>query len=213
MHKTLRIATTAALLVVPGVFAQKGEIGVVAGGGFYTKGSVTSPAGTGDVGFKSGAAVGAIFGHNQYRYLGGELRYEWLPGDQKVSSSGTEATFSSESHAIHYDFLVHFRPVESNIRPFVAAGAGVKVYRGTGKETATQPLSRLALLTHTLETKGLGVWGAGIKAKIAPAVLLRVEFRDFITPFPRQIIAPSIGAKISGILHHFVPMAGLTFTF
>src|SRR6266478_2846236 len=81
--------------------------------------------------------------------LGGGLRYEYLPGDLKVSSGGAESTFSGEAHAIHYDFLMHFAPTGSKIRPFVAAGGGVKVYRGTGAATLTQPLQRFALLTAT----------------------------------------------------------------
>src|SRR5713101_3671048 len=150
---------------MPACWAQKWELGVLGGGGFYNTASVTSPTGQGDVGFKNAVAAGAYLGSNMYKFLGGELRYEYLPGDLKVSSGGTQATFTGEAHAIHYDFLFHFAPTEAKIRPFGAGGGGVKVYRGTSAATVTQPLQRLALLTNTHETKGLGSVGVGIKAQ------------------------------------------------
>ena len=197
----------------PACWAQKWEFGVLGGGGFYSKGSVSSPAGDGDVGFKSGAALGAFLGNNMYRRVGGELRYEYRPGKLRVSSGGTEATFDGESHAIHYDFLIHFAPTGSHIRPFVAAGGGVKIYRGTGTATVTQPLSRLALLTHTYQTAGLASVGAGVKVAPSKRFGLRFEVHDFITPFPKNVIAAAPGAKITGILHDFVVMGGFALLF
>jgi len=49
-------------------------VGVLGGGSVYKNASATSPAGSADVGFKSGAAVGAYVGGNMYKYIGGELR-------------------------------------------------------------------------------------------------------------------------------------------
>jgi hypothetical protein len=77
----------------------------------------------------------------------------------------------------------------------------------------TQPLERLALLTNTFETKGMGVAGAGIKATVAKNISLRIEVKDFITPFPRKVIAEAPGAKISGILNNIVVMGGLSILF
>ncbi len=198
---------------VPACWAQKWELGVLGGGSFYKSASVSSPAGQGDVGIKNSAAAGAYVGSNMYKYVSGELRYEYIPGDLKVSSGGTEATFNGEAHAIHYDFLVPFAPRDAKVRPFVSGGGGVKIYHGTGTATVTQPLERLALLTNTFETKGLGVAGAGVKAAVAKSVLLRLEVKDFITPFPRKVIAEAPGAKISGILNNIVVMGGISITF
>jgi hypothetical protein len=174
---------------------------------------VSGPAGSGDVGIKNSVAVGAYFGSDMYKRLGGELRYEFLPGDLKVSSGGSEATFSGQAHAIHYDFLFHFTPKGSRLRPFVSGGGGVKIYRGTGKATVTQTLSSLALLTNTHQTSGLGVFGGGVKAQVTPHLTLRFEVQDFLTPFPKQVIAPAPGAKISSILNEIVFLAGLGITF
>jgi hypothetical protein len=216
MRSISRCAASVGLLLgmgLPACWAQRSEFGVLGGGGFYNSASVTSPAGSGDVGFKNSFAAGAYFGSNMYKYVGGELRYEYLPGDLKVSSGGTEATFSGDAHAIHYDFLFHFASTEAKVRPFVAGGGGVKVYRGTSAATVTQPLQRLALLTNTYETKGLGSVGAGIKAAAGRRVLVRLEVHDFITAFPRKVIAEAPGAKISGILHDIVLMGGIALTF
>jgi Outer membrane protein beta-barrel domain len=199
--------------VAPACRAQKWELGVLGGGGFYTKQTVSSPSGDGDVGIKSGAALGVFVGNNMYSRIGGELRYEYRPGSLRVASGGTEATFNGESHAIHYDFLIHFTPTGSHIRPFVAAGGGVKIYRGTGTATVTQPLSRLALLTNTYQTSGLGSVGAGVKVAPSKRFGLRFEAHDFITPFPKNVIAPAPGAKISGLLHDFVVMGGFSLLF
>ncbi len=199
--------------VAPDCSAQKWEIGVLGGGSINNSVSVSSPAGNGDVGFKSGPAVGAFFGSSGRKW-GGELRYEYLPGDLKVSSGGTEATYSGMAHAIHYDAIYHFASTEAAIRPFVSGGGGVKIFEGTGNPVAAgQQLSGLALLTHTYETKGLATVGGGIKAKIGSRMIFRVEVQDFITPFPRKVIAPAPGAKISGILHDIVFTAGLGIMF
>jgi hypothetical protein len=191
----------------------KWEIGGLGGGGFYSSASVSGPTGSGDVGIKNSVAAGAFVGNDLYKRLGGELRYEFLPGDLKVSSGGSEATFSGQAHAIHYDLLFHFAPKGSRLRPFVSAGGGVKIYQGTGRATVTQTLSSLALLTNTHQTSGLGVFGGGVKAQVTPHVMLRFEVQDFLTPFPKQVIAPAPGAKISSILNEIVVLAGLGITF
>ncbi len=198
---------------LPACRAQSWEAGVLGGGSVYKNASATSPFGSGDVGFKPGAAVGAWVGSSMSKFVGGELRYEYLRGDLKASSGGTEETFSGEAHAIHYDFVMHFAPTGAKIRPFVAGGGGVKIYLGTGAPSVSQPLDRLVLLTHVHETKGLGSVGGGIKAAISKRALVRLEVHDFITPFPRQVIAPAAGGKISGLLHDIVFMGGIAITF
>lgn len=198
---------------LPACWGQKWEAGVLGGGSFYTSASVSGPSGNADVGIKPGVAAGAFLGSNMYKHLGGELRYEYLSGDLKVSGNGAEATFSGQSQAIHYDLLYHFAPTEAAVRPFVSAGAGVKIYQGTGKPTTTQPLSNLALLTNTHQTAGLGVFGGGVKAVVSKKITLRFEVKDFLTPFPKQVIAPAPGAKIGSLLNEIVFMGGIGIAF
>lgn len=201
----------AALFALPGCFAGEFELGVAGGGHLLRGATVTAPAGTAKAGFKNGAAFGAVAGQRLYKTVTGEVRYSYLQGDLKLSSGGAEAAFKGDTHAIHYDILVHPYGGEAKVQPFVAAGAGVKVFRGAGQETAYQPLSQFAYLTKTTEWKPLVSVGGGIRAKLAPKISLRVDFRDYITPFPKNVIAPGRAAGIKGWLHDFVPMVGISF--
>jgi hypothetical protein len=217
MRSFLKYTPGAALLLLfgaapPDALAQKWELGVLGGGSINNSVSVSNGSANGNVGFKSGPAVGAFFAQNGNR-LSGELRYDYMPSDLKVSSGGAEATFPGLSHAIHYDAMFNFTSSEAAVRPFVEAGGGVRIFQGTGSPTVTQPLSNLALLTNTYETKGLATVGGGVKARIGSRLVFRLEVQDFISPFPRQVIAPSLGAKISGILHDIVFTAGIGLAF
>ena len=87
------------------------------------------------------------------------------------------------------------------------------MFTGTGKEQEFQPLSNVALLTKTSEVKPLVSVGGGVKFSLSPAVQLRLEAHDFLTPFPKSVIAPAPGSTIGGWLQDFVVMAGLSFTF
>ncbi|HWB99706.1 MAG TPA: hypothetical protein VG672_23525, partial [Bryobacteraceae bacterium] len=143
--------------------------------------------------------------------FGGELRYMFLENSLKLASGGTEATFSGVAHVVHYDLII--RPVGSRgrITPFVAVGGGIKVFRGTGREAAYQPLHEFAYLTRTQQVEPLISAGAGLKIPLSPRLFLRTEVRDYLTPFPKEIIAPVPGASVGGWLHHFVPMVGVSF--
>lgn len=201
------------IAALPACFAQEWEIGAVAGFGVPRDATVTSPAGSGKAGFKEGIAAGAIFGHNMYERLGGEIRYTYRFSDLKVSGNGQEAEFDGETHAIHYDLLYHFADTGEKIRPFVAGGGGMKIFRGVGTEHAYQPAKDFALLTKTQQIEGMISAGAGVKVAVSERWSVRVEFRDYITQFPKEVVAPAPGAKISKWLHDFVGMVGVTYTF
>ena len=213
MKHFLPITFFALLAAGPAALAQKWEVGVGGGGNFYTSQTFTNPVGHADAKLANGFAVSAWLGNNSSKLIGGELRYDYEQSDLKLSSGGTNVSFGAHTNAIHYDFLLNFAPKESRISPFVAGGAGVKVYTGTGKEQAFQPLSNIALLTKTSQLKPLVSVGAGIKFHVASAVQFRVEVHDYLTPFPKDVIAPAAGSKIGGWLSDFVALAGLSFTF
>jgi hypothetical protein len=89
----------------------------------------------------------------------------------------------------------------------------MKVFRGTGKEAAFQPLSQFAYLTRTQEVKPMVSFGGGVKFKLSPRVAMRAEVRDFLTPFPKQVITPAPGAKIGTMLHNIVPLVGISYEY
>jgi hypothetical protein len=191
--------------------AQEWEAGVAGGYGFTRNLTVTSPAGTGKAGLKDGVAIGGFLDENMGVRLGGEVRYMYRASNLKVEGGGQVAGMKAESHLIHYDILYHSSSRESRVRLFVAGGGGVRVYRGTGDEHAFQPAGGFALLTHTQQVKGLISVGGGVKIALGRRGLLRLEFRDYMTPFPQDVVAPPPGADIKGWLHDFVPMVGLGF--
>lgn len=193
--------------------AQRFEFGLGGGGSFYTSREVTNQRGTADAGFKSGWALTTYLGHNSTDLLGGEVRYTYLKNDLKLDGNGGEARFAGESHAVHYDLLFHTSPRQAPVRPYVSAGGGMKIYRGTGTEVVTQPLANLALLTRTTETIPLVSFGGGVKMRLSDHIGFRVDVRDYFTPFPKKLIAPNVGSRIGGWIHNIVPTAAIVFTY
>lgn len=212
MKTAILFAISVTLVSVPAALAQKWEFGGGVGGSFYTSQTITAGQLSGAAKFDNGFGVSVWLDNNGKGHIGGELRYDFLSGDERIDSGGVHAGFGAQTHAIHYDFLYHFTKAGSSIRPFVAAGGGVKSFRGTGTEKALQPLSNIALLSKTSETVGLLSLGGGVKVKIAPGFGLRLEVHDYLTPFPKNVIVPASG-KVSGWLQNFVPSAGLSFLF
>lgn len=199
-------------IAVP-AFAQKYEFGLHGGGSFGQTKKVSSPRGEANAGFASGYSAGLSVGHNMYEHVGGELRYTFQQHDMKASGGSQEAKFGSQSHAIHYDFLIHGAGREARVRPYVAVGGGFKAYRGTGTESAFQPLSNIVILTKTNETVGMLSIGGGVKMKITDKMVFRVDIHDYLTQFPKKLLTPASGATVKGWLNNFVPTAGITFIF
>jgi hypothetical protein len=52
-----------------------------------------------------------------------------------------------------------------------------------------------------------------LKFRLTSHFILRLDVHDYLTPFPKQVIAPALGAKVGGWLQDFVPMAGVSFVF
>jgi len=208
--KTIQLSV---LLLAAGIgcFAQQWEFGGLGGGSFVPGATVSSSLGSATAGFQTGAAAGAFLGQNLYPHLSGEVRYEFLQSNLRLSSGATEATFSGVAHMIHYDVLYHTNRKGSRTQYFAAVGGGLKVYDGTGQESAYQALSQYAYFTKTRALKPMVDFGGGIKYALTPRMILRTEFRDFVTPFPKAVITPAPGAKVSSLLHNFVPMVGISY--
>jgi hypothetical protein len=205
--------TFLALLAVVPAFAQKYEFGVAGGGSFYQSKTVSNPKGDVDGGFSNGWLASAYVGQNMYTHLSGEIRYTYLHNDLKLSGGGQKATFGGEAHAIHYDLLFHTTPNGSKIRPYVAAGGGVKFYRGTGSEVVFQPLQTNALLTKTSQTVGLVSVGAGVKVAVTRRMSLRFDVHDYLTPFPDKVIQPNVNSKVSGWINNIIASGGVSFVY
>ena len=193
--------------------AQQWEVGGAGGLGKYHNASVTSPAGTAGIGFATQAGGGLVIGENLYRWIGGEFRYTYRDGDLTVKSGGQEGSLEGRAHAIHYDMLFHGARKGSRFRPFAAAGAGIKVYQGVGRESAFQPLSRFALLTKTDQVEPLISFGGGVKCLVSKHAQFRADFRDYVTPAPDRLFVPAARGKLQGWRHDFVPLVGVSYVF
>jgi opacity protein-like surface antigen len=219
---------TALLAMIPGVLMQtamaqlskkvsnaepKFEVGGGIGGSFYQSKSLTSSVTSGDAGFENGYTGSFWIGNNMYNKLSGEFHYDYQMNDLKLSAGGTNVTFGGKSHAFHYDLLYHFTKRTAKVRPYVLAGGGLKLYQGTGTETAFQALNKLAILTKTSESKPFVTFGGGLKFAVSQHISLRLEVRDNMTPFTKKIILPVNGASASGWLNNFVPLIGISFIF
>lgn len=213
--KTIKMLVASTALLAPFAMAQQWEFGGGVGGGFYTSQDVTSSAGSASAKIQPGIA-GSVWLGNTWKgaqgHWSGELRYDYGMGDLALSSGGTTATFSARTQQFHYDIAWQPTSSESRIRPFVEAGAGIKLYQGTGAQQAYQPLSNYALLTQQQDLTPLVSVGGGIKYQISAHVQIRLDVHDYLTPFPKQVITPNVGSKVGGWLMDFVPMIGISYT-
>jgi hypothetical protein len=186
------------------LLCQQWEVGAGGGYGFLRDVPVTAGSITGSTGFSPGYAFGAVLGNQISRLVGGEVRYTYQADDLRVTSGSTVVKAKGRSQAVHYDILFHATSAESPIRPFLSAGAGVKLYQGTGVETPFQPLSNLVVLSHTTEAQPLVSVGGGVKFRVSRRALVRVDIRDYLSPLPTNLLATPRSSKMSGWMHDFV---------
>jgi hypothetical protein len=192
--------------------AQQWEIGAIGGYGFAPDLTVKNAAGSASTGFKNGMTIGVFGGGDTHDRWSGEARYLYRFSDLKLSSGGTSADFGAHTHIAHADFLYHFRPRQSHMRPFVAVGGGAEILIGTGLESAGQPLGTFAALTATHEILPVGDVGFGVKINLRPGLRFRVEMRDYISPAPNKVIAPAPGATLGGVVNDIVGVAAISYT-
>jgi hypothetical protein len=154
-----------------------------------------------------------VFGEERFRYLGGEFRWLIRFGGPELQSNGITVTTPGHTNAITYDFLFHMTPRESRVRPFVAAGAGIKAYTGSFQDLP-QPLSRLAVLRSVTQIEPAISAGGGLKFLLPEHIQLRLDFRALMTPLPNDVIRP-IGpsSRIHGWVYDFVPLGGISYVF
>ena len=201
------------LACAAGCQAQRWEIGFAGGYGFYRNVSIYAPAGKATAGVQNRFVIGATLGEDMYEHVSGEVRYTYQDGDPFLKAGGAKANIQGQSHAFHYDLLFHARPRRARVRPYMAVGVGVKQYVVTGPANASQPLSQIGLLTAVDEVKPLLSAGGGVKVRWGEHVLWRVDFRDYVTPFPKKVIAPAPGGTARGLFQQFTPMVGVSYVF
>jgi hypothetical protein len=193
--------------------AEQWELGAVFGLATSHDPAISSPAGSVQTGFPTKAVLGVVWGENLYQYFGGELRYMYRWGGPKLTANGTQAGMNGYANVLTYEVLVHMKSRESRFRPFVAGGAGIKIYTGVDQQPVGQPLANVALLRSVTQVEPAVSAGAGLKYSIARDVQLRFDFRTYMTPVPNDLIRPVGRSVIHGWTYDFVPMLGISYVF
>jgi hypothetical protein len=203
------------LLVASGAaFGQaQYEIGGNIGYGWYHNGTIYGPGGSATAGIHNGFAMGVVFGDDLYEYISGEIHYTYQVGNPFLTSSGKTQNIQGQSHTINYDLIGNFRRREEKVRPFFAVGVGAKGYIAPGPILVPQPFPTIATLRDNDAWVVVASVGGGVKYRINDHVLVRGDFRDYITPFPTQQLAPVLNGSAHGIFNQFTLTFGVSYLF
>jgi len=202
-----------AILFAGAAFGQQYEIGAAIGYGFYRDGSIYSASGTAQAGIRNRFAAGIILGDEFSDYVSAEFNYLYHDGHPFLQAPGVKSDIQGNSDALNCALLFHFKKREHRWRPFVAGGAGAKEYVIAGPAPFPQPIPQIASLTTNDVWKVVFSAGGGVQFRLIPHMLLRAEFRDYLTTFPRQEIVPAPHNTARGIFEQFTPLFGVSYTF
>jgi opacity protein-like surface antigen len=194
-------------------FGQPREIGADFGYGVYRDGTIFSSAGTAEAGVRNRFAAGIVLGYEFSTYVSGEFRYLYHDGHPFLEAPGVKADIQGQSHALTCELLFHFKTAEHRWRPYLAGGTGAKEYVIAGPEPFPQPIPQIASLTTNDVWKTVFSVGGGVEFRPRRHVLLRAEFRDYLTTFPRTQIVPAPHNTARGIFQQFTPLFGASYTF
>jgi opacity protein-like surface antigen len=201
------------ILFAGAAFGQQYEIGANVGYGIYRDGSIYSASGTLEAGIRNRFAAGIVLGDEVSKYVSAEFRYLYHDGHPFLQGLGVKADIQGQSDALTGELLFHFKTREHRWRPFLAGGTGAKQYIIAGPEPFPQPIPQVASLTANDVWKVVFSAGGGVKFRLREHLLLRAEFRDYITTFPRTQIVPAPHNTARGIFEQFTPLFGVSYTF
>lgn len=203
----------AGIVVTLAAFGQQYQIGADIGYGFYRNGTIYSAAESAQAGIRNRFAAGIDLGYQFSDYVSGEFCYLYHDGHPFLQAPGVKADIQGQSDALTLELLFHFKPRTRRFRPFAAGGAGAKEYIIAGPEPFPQPIPQIAALTTNDVWKTVFTAGGGVEFLLHRHLLLRGEFRDYLTTFPRQQIVPAPHNTARGIFQQFTPLFGVSYTF
>lgn len=210
-YKTLRLRVFAfVFLMVPGALpGADWQATVAAGFGAYHPLASQTPAGTAEAGIGPRFAVAAAVGRQFGDRFAVEGAYTFQDGDFEIASGGRKTAFDALAHSLHGDLLVYLRRRSAILRPYAVAGAGAKIYRGV-EQPASRPLGEFGSFRHGSDIRPLLTFGGGLEWKLRSHWALRLDLRDYATPFPTSVIVPAPGVNFDGRLHSLVTTLGVT---
>jgi opacity protein-like surface antigen len=195
------------------VFGQQYEIGANIGYGFYRDGTIFANSGSAEAGIRNRFAAGIVLGADFSNYVSADFRYLYHDGHPFLQTGNVKADVQGQSDALTMELLFHFKPRDHRWRPYVLGGAGAKEYIVAGPEPFPQPIPEIASLTANDVWKVVFTVGGGLKYRLMPHMLLRAEFLDYLTTFPRQQIVPAAHNTARGVFQQFTPLFGVSYTF
>ena len=189
------------------------EVGANFGYGFYRNGTIYGAGVTAEAGMRNRFSTGIDLTYDFSNYVAGQFSYLYHDGHPFLEAPGVKTDMQGQSQALTMGLLFHFKPKTSRFRPFLEGAAGAKGYIVAGPEPFPQPVPEIATLTDNDVWKVAFAVGGGVRYRIHPRVMLRAEFRDYITTFPRQQIVPAPHNTARGIFEQFTPLFGIGYLF
>ncbi len=192
---------------------QTYQAGADIGYGIYRDGTIYSGEGTAQAGIRNRFAAGIDLGYELSEYVTAQFSYLYHDGHPFLQATGVKVDIQGQSDALTMELLFHFKPRKHRFRPFLAGGTGAKEYIIAGPAPYPQPIPQIASLTTNDVWKVVFSVGGGVTYMLRPHMLLRAEFRDYLTTFPRQEIVPAPHNTARGIFEQFTPLFGISYTF
>jgi len=190
---TLRSLSLLCLLPVAPAAAQMAEISMNFGQSLFRNERLGTsiPGASQFFKVKDGFRIGARLTFNSYRFMGHEIVYAY--SRSKLGLTDSSEQVGMPTHQYGYNLLIYVTPEGAPVRPFVTGGGhfssfyppGTSVYSGTGV------------------TKFGANYGAGLKVKVSPLFLVRIDIRDYVTTKPFDLYDKK------GALHQIEASAGL----
>jgi hypothetical protein len=200
----------ASILAWTGTYlAQNTHLGIATGFGFYHDATLAGSQGTAHAGFGPRFVASVVVGHRFSNHVGVDARYTFQDGDSELRSGGVEANLDAHAHSFLGDLLMYPR-VDSRLQPFAAIGFGAKIYQATELLAGPRPLANFAILVNGSQAEPLIAFGGGVKFDLLSHCLVRLDLRDYATPFPKELFSTAPGVSIHGWLHDFVPIVGIS---
>ena len=181
--------------------------------GYTGHGTIYSANETVNAGIRNRFAAGILLSDEISKYVSAEFDYLYHDGHPYLQTTGVKTDIQGNSDALTLGLLFHFKSTEHRWRPFLAGGAGAKEYIIAGPAPFPQPIPQIASLTTNDVWKVVFDAGGGIKYRLRPHMILRAEFRDYLTTFPRQEIVPAPHNTARGIFEQFTPLFGISYAF
>jgi len=107
---------------------------------------------------------------NAHEYFGHEVGY----GYNRTNLDVAGTVYGMATHQGFYDLLLYARPEGSKIRPFIAGGGQFSNFVPPGSSVSY----------GGGEMKFGGNYGAGVKVRTSDRFLIRLDFRQYLSPKP-----------------------------